>query len=113
MKATNTTKNTLLGDKITVANTFISRFLGLMPKKSLNSGEGLIISPCNSIHMFFMKFAIDVLFIDKNDNIVHIEENIRPWNVSKIVRGSKYVVELPTGTVISTKTEVGDNIKII
>ena len=112
MKVLNISKNTILGDKIDLANTFIKRFLGLMPRKFLNHGEGLIINPCSSIHMFFMKFAIDVLFVDKNNKIIYIEKCIKPWKVSKTIWKAKFVVELPDGTIENSKTEVGDNIEI-
>lgn len=108
----NITKNTMLGENIEIADTFMKRFLGLMPRASLNQGEGLIINPCNSIHMFFMKFAIDVLFIDKNNKILHIEENFKPWRISKFVKGGKYVIELPVGAARNSQTDVDDIVSL-
>lgn len=112
MKVVNISKNTILGERIEIADTFVKRFLGLMPRKTLNEGEGLVINPCNSIHMFFMSFPIDVLFIDKNNKIVHIEANFKPWRISKFVKGGKYVIELPVGVVKNTLTEVGDIVSL-
>ena len=112
MKITNISKNTIIGSNINIANTFYKRLIGLMFKKSINKDEGLLISPCNSIHMFFMKFSIDVIFIDKNDKILYVLEDFKPWRISKIVLGSKYVLELPPKTIKNTLTTIGDIIKI-
>lgn len=111
-KVVNLSKNTILGEKVKLADTFGSRFLGLMFRKTLNEGEGLIVKPCNSIHMFFMQFPLDIIFVDKNNTVIYLIEGIRPWKISKIVRYSKYVIELPAGTISKTKTEVGDKIEI-
>jgi uncharacterized membrane protein (UPF0127 family) len=112
MKVFNMSKNIIIGDKVSLADNFYSRLFGLIPRKSISTGEGLIIDPCNSIHMFFMRFPIDVLFVDKNNVVVYIVENIKPWRISKVVWNSKYVVELPVGTVKKASTTVGDKIKI-
>lgn len=112
MKVLNVSKNTILGEKISHADNFFSRSLGLIPRKSLSVGEGLIINPCNSIHMFFMKFPIDVLFIDKNNVVVYAVENIRPWRISRVVWNAKYVVELPALTIRKTVTKIGDKLAI-
>lgn len=112
MKVTNLSQNTILGEKVKLADTFGSRFLGLMFRKTLTEGEGLVIKPCNSIHMFFMRFPLDIIFADKNNIVIYLLEGIRPWRISKIVRHSKYVVELPKGMIYKTKTEIGDKLKI-
>lgn len=64
-----------------VARTFYERARGLIGVKSLPSGEGLLILKCNSIHTFFMSFPIDATFLDRNDNVVRIVRNIRPWRM--------------------------------
>jgi uncharacterized protein len=88
------------GDSISckVADTFWSRFMGLMGKKSVPPGEGLLITPCDSIHMFFMKFAIDVLFLDKNYKIVKIVRGLKPRKFVGTVRNAFQVVELLEGS---------------
>jgi uncharacterized membrane protein (UPF0127 family) len=82
-----------------VARTTWSRFVGLMGRPSLGSGAGLWIEPCNSIHMFFMRFAIDVLFLDRRRRVKKVMLNLKPWRVSPIVFGARTVVELPAGTL--------------
>jgi uncharacterized membrane protein (UPF0127 family) len=108
----NATRSASLADASDKASNPISRGKGLIGRKTLLPGQGLIIQPCNSIVMFFMRFPLDVVFVDGNGNICHLLREIKPWRTSSIVRGSKYVVELPAGTIESTGTEVGDKIEI-
>jgi uncharacterized protein len=112
MKITNKTKSTILAEHCAAADTFMSRFMGLMGKKSLPAGHGLLITPCNSIHMLFMKFALDIVFIDKNNTVVQVIENIRPWKTSKIIWKAHNTLELPVGTVQKSGTQVGDVLEI-
>lgn len=65
--------------QIETANTFFSRFRGLMLRKRLPAGHGLLIAPCNSIHMCFMRFAIDAIFIDKDYRVLKVARNVKPW----------------------------------
>jgi uncharacterized protein len=111
MVVRNITKNTILSDKCLVAGSFASRFMGLMGRSGIAPGSGLLIVPCNSIHMFFMKFPIDIVFLDKGNKVVYIVEGIRPWKVSKLVRNAHSVLELPSGTVKTCLTEVGDKLE--
>ena len=70
MKIINISKNTILADKAEMADTFFKRLIGLLNRKSLGKGEALILSPANCIHSFFMRFSIDVLFLDKSNKVV-------------------------------------------
>jgi hypothetical protein len=108
----NVTRNTILANKCELAASFFSRFRGLQLRKELPAGAGLLITPCNSIHMFFMRFAIDAVFIDSNNRIVYIEHDIKPWRVSKIVRNARSVLELPSGTALATGSENGDILEL-
>lgn len=69
------------GIRARVARTFAERARGLIGTKSLPPGEGMLILKCNAIHTFFMSFPIDATFLDKNDNIVKVVRNIRPWRL--------------------------------
>jgi uncharacterized membrane protein (UPF0127 family) len=84
------------------------RMKGLLGRSSLADGEGIWLNPCNSIHMFFMRFAIDAAFLDKERRIVRIYHGIKPWRVSAIVGGAKSVLELPAGTCQKLAVSVGD-----
>jgi hypothetical protein len=70
-----------------------------MGRASLPAGEGLWIEPCNSIHMFFMRFAIDAVFLDRDNRVKRVVRDLKPWRVSPIVFGARTVVELPAGSV--------------
>jgi uncharacterized protein len=108
----NETRQTTLGDSIRVADNFFSRFMGLMGCGHLPSGHGLWIRPCNSIHMLWMRIALDVVFIDKNHTVIGTLENIRPWRVSKTYRGAHSCIELPVGTIANSNTQPGDQLRL-
>jgi uncharacterized membrane protein (UPF0127 family) len=71
----------ICGIRARVARTFAERARGLIGTKSLPPGEGKLILKCNAIHTFFMSFPIDATFLDKNNNIVKVVRNIRPWRL--------------------------------
>jgi len=85
---------------------------GLLGKGSFDSGEALVITRCNSIHMVFMKFSIDVVFLDKRNKAVGIVEKIKPFAFSPIFWKSACAIELPAGTIKETRTQVGDILKV-
>lgn len=84
---------------IEVAETFYSRFKGLMFRKNMNDIDGLLLKKCKSIHMFFMKFPIDVIFVDKNFNIVKICENIKPWHITGYYYKAAHAIEFRAGFI--------------
>jgi len=104
----NITKENIIAENGNITTSFYDRFKGLLGRKEIKHDEALIIIPCNSIHMFFMKFPIDVIFIDKNDRVCEIIQNIEPWRVSKIIKEAKYVIELKTGKIEKVNIEIGD-----
>ena len=112
MRITNFSKGNTLADKATIADSFFSRMVGLLNRSSLSSGEGLVITNCNSIHMFFMRFPIDVIFINKTNSVVGLVENIKPFRLSRIYFAANRAIELPPGTISQTKTTLGDVIEI-
>jgi uncharacterized protein len=90
----------------------IARGVGLIGRRGLPENGGLVIEPCNSVVSFFMRFPIDVLFLNSEGKVLHQIRHMIPWRTSKIVRGAKVVVELPSGTLEKTGTESGDRIEI-
>lgn len=112
MRIENSTRSTCLADKCEIADSFIKRFKGLMGRNVLKQGHGLLILPCNSIHMCFMKFPLDIVFIDRDNTVVHIIEGIKPWRLSKIVYNAASVIELPVGTIKESLTQVGDKLEL-
>ncbi|MFH1360168.1 MAG: DUF192 domain-containing protein [Candidatus Omnitrophota bacterium] len=112
MKIFNATKGCVIADEAQIAASWSSRLKGLLGRRELKGNEALVIKNCNSIHMFFMRFAIDAIFIDGKDCVVGCVRNIRPFRVSPIFWKASCVIECPIGTIESSKTEIGDLIKI-
>jgi len=104
--------NTLLTQKDTHAQTFYARFKGLLGKNSFTSGEALILTPCKSIHTFFMRFVIDVLFLDGNGKVVGKAENLSPFRFSPLFWRARTCVELPVRTIKDSLTQISDTILI-
>lgn len=98
--------------QIKKADTFVGRFLGLMFRRSLPEQKALWIIPCNSIHMFFMRFSIDVVFLDKQNNIVKLAEQVRPWSMILPVHHAHSALELHAGTIRKHGLQLGDQIVI-
>jgi len=109
----NKTKNIIIADNVRVADSFWSRLVGLMNKNTILSNEALIITRCQSIHMFFMRFAIDAVFVDKNNTVVGLVRNIKPWQLSPIFFKASYVVELLPGAISKAKIEHGETIALV
>lgn len=84
-------------DNIKVARSFIQRLIGLMGSSKLRENGGLLIVPCNSVHTFFMRYAIDVVFLSEKHTVLKVIHNMKPWRVSPVVWKSHSVLELPSG----------------
>jgi uncharacterized protein len=97
MKAVHQKSQMIIARDVMMADQFFDRLQGLMFKPSLESGKGLLITPCNSIHTFFMRFPIDVIFLDGNNGVVKIIKNLKPWRMTKIYFSSRKTLELPAG----------------
>lgn len=105
----NISKNTVLASDLRIANTFWSRLKGLLGTNYLPEGKGLLITPCNSIHMFGMRYAIDVVFLDSAWRVLKVLHQFPPGKTAACP-GSAQVLELPVGTLIQTRTTVGDQL---
>ena len=104
----NPTRGTLLGDRIEVADTSLSRFLGLIPKRGLNAGEGLWIKPSSGVHMFWMRFAIDVIGLDRDKRVVKLWRNLKPWRMTSVSMQMQSALELPVGQIDAGEVQLGD-----
>ncbi len=120
MRARNVSRATDLGDQVEVADSLWARFMGLMGRDSLAAGAGLWLTGSNGIHMMFMRFAIDAVFLGKPDPerdsvrpVMSVHRGLRTWiGVVPFVRGATSVLELPVGTIERTGTAVGDLIAL-
>jgi uncharacterized protein len=109
----NLKNNSILATQTMVARTFFSRARGLLGVRALADGQGLMITRCNSIHMFFMKFPIDAVFLDRSARVVGVVKHIKPNRLSPVFWKADKVIELPAGTIDRTQTSMGDPIQII
>lgn len=107
----NKTRNTVLATQLTLADTPKTRERGLLGRDALDPGEGLWIVPCQAIHMFFMRFSIDLVYIDRQKRVRKIRSNVAPWRISACFSAHS-VLELPAGTVRETSTQCGDVLEI-
>jgi uncharacterized membrane protein (UPF0127 family) len=112
--AFNRTRNAYLASRLSVADSHWSRFRGLMwtNAASFPAGDGLWIVPSRGVHTFAMNFPIDVLYLDANKLVVHVERNLKPWRVARVSMRTASVLELPGNTLESNGTAVGDEIEI-
>lgn len=110
----NTTREAFLSTNATVADTYLSRLVGLLGKTRhwAKPGKGLWIVPSCGVHTIGMLFSIDLVFLDRNKQVVHLEENVSPFRISKVVLKADSVVELPPHTIFRTRTQVGDQLQI-
>jgi uncharacterized protein len=87
---------TVVCEHCLLAETMFTRLRGLLGRKGLAEGEGLLLRPASSIHTAFMRFTIDAVFIDRENRIVKVAAELRPWRMAAC-RGSRAVLELPAG----------------
>lgn len=105
----NQTRQTVLGAAVDVADTSAKRRTGLLKHERLAPGEGLWISPCESVHTFFMKFPIDLVYLDKQKKVKKVRNAVPPWRMSACLTAES-VLELPAGTAEQTGTRPGDEL---
>lgn len=103
--------NRLIVEEVENANNFFSRFMGLMYRKSMARNHGLLLTPCNEIHTFGMKFDIDTVTMDKGNVILLIDEAVPPNKVRKKVKNGYKVLELNSGVAAELGLEIGDTIE--
>jgi len=105
----NMTRGTVLAERAGVADRFWLRLRGLLGRRGLDAGEGLVIQPTAAVHTFLMRFAIDVVHVDRAGRVLQIREGLGRGRTST-ARGGFAVVELPVGTVAATGTRIGDRL---
>ena len=97
---------------VEVSDSFLSRFRGLMLRQELDEGQGLLITPCSSVHMMFMRFAIDVVYLDKDYMIKKIVHNLWPWIGLSMCLGADSVLELKSGEAQRLNLQVGQKFSV-
>ena len=112
MTIENVTRGSTLATQARRADNFVTRARGLMMAPPLPDGGGLVIEPCNSIHMFFMRYPLDIVFLGKGGEVVFMYKGIKPWRMGRLVRGARLAIELPEGAIERSGTQVGDRIEM-
>ena len=112
MRILDKTKNSILALDAGLADTMLSRMKGLLGRKMLGLGEGLILVPCSAIHTMWMSFAIDAIFFDRDRRVLAIIEELKPFRMSRFYPKARGVVELPAGVISAALVEVGDILDI-
>jgi uncharacterized membrane protein (UPF0127 family) len=110
MQAFNQTRQTVIANHVEKAHSMFSRMRGLLGKKSMPADFGMWISPCSSIHTFFMKFSIDVVFLSSDHHVVKVLHSFAPFRLSSWVHSSQSVLELADGVLQQSGTQVGDQV---
>jgi uncharacterized membrane protein (UPF0127 family) len=105
------TKQTLI-PKLEVASTFFTRAKGLLGRDSMNESEALWISPCNNIHTFFMRFAIDLIFLNRDLVVTKTVPNVTPGRLVFASWKTASVIELKAGFLEKNPVQVGDRLHV-
>ncbi|NCA98070.1 MAG: DUF192 domain-containing protein [Clostridia bacterium] len=100
----------IIWDNVRLADTPWSRLRGLLGRQGMMPGEGLILTPCNQVHGFFMKFPIDLVFLDRDHYVMAIDR-LDPWRISPLVRRARAVLEVPCGTA-GDRIKPGDQLEL-
>jgi uncharacterized protein len=117
LRAFNRTRSTVLCERLEEAGGMRGKSRGLLGREGLAPGTGMLfeagwMEPFMCMHMFFMRFAIDIVFLDRGGRVIRISHNLRPWRLSPIVWGARKALELPAGGAAESRTEVGDQIAL-
>jgi uncharacterized protein len=110
VRALNTTRGTVLGECIRVADTGLSRIIGLLGERKLMPGDGLLIVPSQGVHTWGMLFPIDIVVLDGEWNVLAVRRRMRQFRMTRIFWKAAAVLELPPGVLDSTSTELGDTL---
>lgn len=111
VRATNSTRGTVVGQCIRVAETGLQRIVGLLGERELLQGDGLLIVPSQGVHTWGMRFPIDIAILNGNWEVIAIRHGVRPFRMTRVFWKAVAVLELPAGALESTSTSVGDTIE--
>jgi len=103
---------TVVCERCVVADSAWTRTKGLLGRASLAEDEGILLRPGSSIHMFFMRFPIDAVFLDRELRILRVAADLKPWRLAS-KRGAKAVLELPAGSCARTGVREGDRLSVV
>jgi uncharacterized protein len=110
LRVINQTRGTVLGEQVRVADTGLTRIVGLLGERELPAGDGLLIVPSQGIHTWGMRFPIDVIVLDRGWNVLALRRRMRAFRMTRLFWKAAAVLELPPGMLDSTATAVGDTL---
>jgi len=110
LRIQNITRHTELASSANEARGFFERLIGLINKKKLERGKGLIIYRCSAVHTMWMRFPIDIVFTDSKLKVCRLVRHLKPWSLSLVVMSSSIAIELPEGTIDASSTVNGDQL---
>ena len=113
VRVENVTRGTIVGDRVRVASSTADRTVGLLRTPEVKPGEGLWIERSPSIHMFFMAYAIDAVFVSKAGKVTKVVAGLKPWRVVWWARGAQDCLELRDGAAADSATTVGDELRLV
>lgn len=102
----------IITENCQVADSFFTRFKGLMFRRSIPEDYALHITPCNQVHMLNMRFPIDVIYLDASGRVVKIDENVQPGKICKTVKNAKSVIEVTSFYSSENNIRQGDIIEV-
>jgi len=108
----NATRNTVLGDRIAVADGSLGRLVGLLTSRRLEPGAGLLLVPSQAVHTIGMRFAIDVVFVDRDWRAIGLRAEMPPLRLSRVYYKAWAALELPAGAIALSATSAGDQLAV-
>lgn len=110
MRVVNHTRESVLGSEIRMASDLFGRLRGFLLRPEPHHGEGILLSPCKAVHMFGIRYPLDVLFVDQKGEVVAIHPMLRPGERTPVYSRATYALELPAGSIDASGTMVGDRL---
>jgi len=107
----NVDRGVTVGETVWLADRWWSRFRGLLGRAGLDAGEGLLLLPCRGVHMFGMRFSVDLAFLDRTGLVIALYHRIAPGERTTLHSGAWSVLELPEGALARTGTAIGDRLE--
>lgn len=110
MHVVNATRSTMLGSHVLLLDRWWMRLRGFLGRPAPAAGEGIILTPCTAVHMFGMRFPLDVVFLDERGVVVAVYAELAPGSRTRLEGRAAHALELPSGTVAASGTELGDRV---
>jgi uncharacterized protein len=110
VQVVNESRKRVLGGRIRVAHTLVSRMRGFIRRKPPAVGEGLFLAPCRMVHTYWMSYPLDVLLIDESGTVVGAHAALPPGHRTPVYRAARFALELPPGCITDSETSIGDRL---